>query len=290
MELGVCGRWISIEPCGSEMLRWHKNGALALMGIRIMRQAPSRDVVIRWLACGGSARTLNLKSRKPKGIIAFTLVELLVVIAIIAILSAILLPSLVGARDMAKRIKCLSNQKSMGQIHAFYSADYNEYTIPAWRCSANGGIGAWYNYTSLYYDALSQKPGTIYFCPSAKIVWICVGNSFASYSWNCDFGYLDGAPGCRAPKLMEIESPTNCCFMTDISTYSSYDSSYQGGWYLIAGDLGEVIYGFSNYHMPDYHSQGNDLVYVDGHAANQKTGNLASQFRITSALQCIVFP
>ncbi len=43
----------------------------------------------------------------------FTLIELLVVIAIIAVLMAILMPSLNRAREQGKRASCLSNLKQL---------------------------------------------------------------------------------------------------------------------------------------------------------------------------------
>src|SRR2546422_3208936 len=59
----------------------------------------------------------------------FTLIELLVVIAIIAILAAILFPVFAQAREKARGISCLSNNKQIGLAFMQYVQDYDE-TFP----------------------------------------------------------------------------------------------------------------------------------------------------------------
>jgi prepilin-type N-terminal cleavage/methylation domain-containing protein/prepilin-type processing-associated H-X9-DG protein len=54
---------------------------------------------------------------------AFTLIELLVVIAIIAILMAILIPTLNRAREQGKRISCMSNLKQLMLAWDMYASD-----------------------------------------------------------------------------------------------------------------------------------------------------------------------
>ncbi len=56
----------------------------------------------------------------------FTLVELLVVIAIIAILMAILMPTLRLAREQGKRAVCLSNLKQLMLAWILYAEDYED--------------------------------------------------------------------------------------------------------------------------------------------------------------------
>lgn len=62
-----------------------------------------------------------MKSKK-----AFTLIELLVVVAIIALLIAILLPSLARAREMARRSMCASNLRQIGLAMIQYAQTNNE--------------------------------------------------------------------------------------------------------------------------------------------------------------------
>ena len=61
---------------------------------------------------------------------AFTLIELLVVIAIIALLVSILLPSLTMAKELARRVVCATNLRSLGLTYQLY-AEENSRALPS---------------------------------------------------------------------------------------------------------------------------------------------------------------
>jgi prepilin-type N-terminal cleavage/methylation domain-containing protein len=61
---------------------------------------------------------------------AFTLIELLVVIAILATLSAVLLPSLAGARGASRAMSCLSNQRQIAIGWTLYANNHQDRAMP----------------------------------------------------------------------------------------------------------------------------------------------------------------
>ena len=59
----------------------------------------------------------------------FTLIELLVVVSILSLLVALLLPALQSARDIARQVQCLANQRQLGVMHHMYADSSKDFIV-----------------------------------------------------------------------------------------------------------------------------------------------------------------
>lgn len=84
----------------------------------------------------------------------FTLVELLVVIGIIAVLVAILLPSLNKARESARTLQGLSNLKQLAIATRMYAGDHNDW-MPAGDNATHWGLS--WPYALAHYLGMPNK-------------------------------------------------------------------------------------------------------------------------------------
>ena len=132
---------------------------------------------------------------------AFTLIELLVVIAIIAILAAILFPVFAQAREKARAISCLSNEKQLGLGVIQYQQDYDEKN-PGGLNGYGGGSG-WAG--QIYPYVKSTK---VFHCPDDPTV---TANATSTYAINSN---------------TTVPNPTNpqCTTNGDSLPISSYGS------------------------------------------------------------------
>ncbi|MEM7807424.1 MAG: prepilin-type N-terminal cleavage/methylation domain-containing protein [Planctomycetota bacterium] len=112
--------------------------------------------------------------RSSKG---FTLVELLVVVAIIALLVSVLLPTLKGAREAARGVTCLSNQRQIGLALLAYASDFdnhigivdNRYDTPVGSQRPATGLTSYHRFLREHGAVVSEETDdalSVFVCPS----------------------------------------------------------------------------------------------------------------------------
>jgi prepilin-type N-terminal cleavage/methylation domain-containing protein/prepilin-type processing-associated H-X9-DG protein len=168
---------------------------------------------------------------RPKG---FTLIELLVVISIIALLMAILLPTLQRVGKQAKAITCQSNLRQWGLCFKMYTDDHKG-RFSSWRRDRH----YWYKRLNAYHSDSND----LLLCPMAtkfiyNLAWC--GSKFTS--WACP---VESDPGGLFPFPFDLDRiftpPTSSDFygsyginenILDGNHWTNARGQYWGGFYV----------------------------------------------------------
>lgn len=112
----------------------------------------------------------------------FTLIELLVVILILAILAALLLPTLARAKGKARQAQCFSNLRQLACVYHLYNEDYKNH-LPT---SAMLGYSSY----RLSHDPLSLCAYFQTYIATNNRVWLCpagrplLASNGVNYAWS----------------------------------------------------------------------------------------------------------
>lgn len=225
---------------------------------------------------------------------AFTLIELLVVIAVIAVLMAILIPALSRAREQARGIACLANQRTLAQAYIMYADENDGSMVGGWPTfDTVNGVPPWvmppldYSGTSIVgmgsgdvtpqqrYNGIREgalfpyiRDIEAYHCPGdfRKNQGTSLGNDpahrlFRSYALS---DYLRATAEHDVKKLFNIrDQATKMLFVEDIYDGAAGNYSHDGWSYIpYSGTLWDPLGVF--------HSTACTFSFMDGHAERKK--------------------
>ena len=214
----------------------------------------------------GTPGEVVIMSRRTK---AFTLIELLVVIAIIALLVSILIPSLRQAKELAHRVACAANLRSMHQALTLYGEDFDGMPGRAYRTPwdrkvfrspkrQHGGVVS----LGLLHPTYYGGPRSGYWCPAVSQIYQRQPISYWVDHWT------NGAKGepTEDGTLNEVDIPYMYRRTADLLTFMDSGEMSENLWrvgraeYLVVTDT-----YYADFDQRPNHNGGHNNLYWGGY-------------------------
>ncbi len=211
---------------------------------------------------------------------AFTLIELLVVVAIIAVLIAMLLPTLSTSREIAKSIYCLNNLRQMAIAADSYVQSYDDrYPIAYYNKNVDGVFVSYaWDFVSIKDWTQSPprktvKPGLLWQGITIKKIQQCpsfVGaanwfeDPYTGYNYNTSYiGHGAGESIVAPAKISDVQNPADCALFGDGQYLNGANKFMRAPW-PNPGDAG--FFGRNAGTQGYRHLHKTNVVFCDGHA------------------------
>lgn len=221
-------------------------------------------------------KTQNIKKSQLVHVKQFTLIELLITISIIAILAAMLLPTLNKAREKAHAISCVNKLKQIGLGQVGYCDAYDGWIANGSMDTSTGK--AWfhriyyfmYGNTCATYNMADPKAPKVFAgfdCPSEKIGFgtnSAVSFTYTHYGLNTKLTGATTNPGTLGflRKNSAVKRPTETIHVMDSDRKNSYSLDHQN--YL----------GYRHNHKAN-------ILYFDGHVNPEPKVEIAKPGTLT---------
>ncbi len=172
-----------------------------------------------------------MKSATSRNKGGFTLIELLVVIAIIAILAAMLLPSLSKAKLKAQGIQCMSNHRQLCYGWRMYAEDANDVLVYASTSGQSGNPPDQYAWSGAHMDFLGSNRAN--WDPAADLMlrplWNYVGKSPGVFKCPADHSTVS-VNGVPKPRLLTMSMNLYVGGFAPVQGRDPMPFGTDGGW------------------------------------------------------------